>query len=64
MTATVAMNLYDTYPELNACDFDKTYEGEVIGTVKSFWGVVSLVVVCADKKIREVNVDAVEDVLI
>jgi hypothetical protein len=57
MSASRAMMLYDMYPDANACDFDKDYEGEVIGTVKSFFGITYLVVACTDNKIREVDKD-------
>lgn len=38
---------------------DRDYEGQVIGTTKSFWGTTYLTVACTDGKIREVNINNV-----
>lgn len=46
-----------TYPtEFDPDDFDKKYEGEVIGTNKNFWGFTYLVVACTDGAVREVEI--------
>ncbi len=50
-----------TYPtEFDPDDFDKAYEGTVIGSTRSFWGFVYLTVACTDGKIREVSIDDAE----
>lgn len=36
---------------------DRDHQGEVIGSVKSFWGTTYLVVACDDGEIREVDID-------
>ena len=56
-SASFIMNVYDMYPDANSSDFDKEFEGEVIGTNKNIWGNTYLVVVCLDNKIREVEIN-------
>ena len=60
VSAAFAMELYNRYPEADACDFDKKREGVVIGTTKSFWGTTYLVVACNDDIVREVTISKVE----
>lgn len=41
--------------DFNPCDFDKDYEGDVIGTNRSFCGTTYLTIACSDGKIRNVE---------
>lgn len=38
---------------------DRNYEGEIVGSVNSFWSGTMLVVACTDGKVREVSKDKV-----
>lgn len=60
VSAAFAMELYNQYPDANACDFDKTREGVIVGTTKSFWGTTYLTVACNDGIVREVPISNVE----
>jgi hypothetical protein len=62
LSASAAMRIYESYPEANACDFDIDYEGEVIGTTKSFWGATYLVVALDDGRIMEVDIDIAKQI--
>jgi len=53
ISSSYAENIYDMCPELNACDFDKHYRGEVIGTNRNIFGTTFLVIACDDGQIRE-----------
>lgn len=44
------------YPEVDTRDFDKHYEGDVIGTNTTLLGYTYLIVACTDNKIREVEI--------
>lgn len=59
LSASQAMMIADSYPEANFHDFDKKYEGEVIGTNRSLLGTSYLVVACTDNKVREVEISKV-----
>jgi hypothetical protein len=48
--------IYDMYPEANACDFDKHYEGDIIGTNRNIFGTSFLIIACTDGKIRECEI--------
>ena len=39
---------------------DKNYEGQVIGTTKSFWGKTYLTIACSDGRVRDVDIDSVK----
>ena len=41
---------------------DKHYQGEVIGTTKSFWGTTYLTVMCDDGQVREVEINKVKQI--
>lgn len=60
ISASFLETIYNWYPEANSIDFDKEYEGEVIGSNKSFWGGTNLVVACLDNNVREVCIDSVK----
>jgi hypothetical protein len=47
----------DRYPEADSRDFDKHYEGEVIGSNKDIFGDTYLLVKCTDGKIRECEIN-------
>ncbi len=54
ISASYFENIQSMFPdEAMPSDFDKDYEGEIIGTNKSFWGTTYLVVFCDDGQIRE-----------
>jgi len=56
ISASYEMMLMDSYPkDFKSSDFDKNYEGEVIGSNRSFWGDTYLTVTCDDGKIRDVE---------
>ena len=46
----------ECYWEEDLSVLDNEFEGEVIGTTRSFLGGTYLVVACTDKQIREVNI--------
>ena len=53
-------NVWSWYPDANSNDFDKHYEGEIIGTNSSFWYGETLTVGCTDGKIRTVAIHKVK----
>lgn len=59
ISASYFESIQNMYPEADSTDFDKDYEGEVIGTTRSFWGTVYLTIMCDDGKVRDVEASRV-----
>lgn len=54
-------NVRGMFPdEADPHDFDRNYEGVVIGNTRSFWGDVYLTIACTDGSIRSVHTSKVE----
>lgn len=57
-SASFMENAWSWYPDANSFDFDKEYEGEVIGVTGLI--VTYLIVACTDNKVRKVNINDVQ----
>jgi hypothetical protein len=57
MSSDYALRVLEMYPDANLSDFDKEYEGEVIGATESFMNGTNLIIGCSDGKIRQCPID-------
>lgn len=60
ISASQAMLIYDMFPEANSVDFDKTYEGEVVGNGDNLFIGSYFLVHCTDGEIRKAPTNKVK----
>lgn len=57
MNMGIIESIINSYPEANLNDFDKHYQGDIIGSNKDFFGTTYLLVACDDGKVRECDIN-------